>query len=120
MMNLLAVALGGAVGASMRYGLNQLVSQALGWPMFWATLLVNVIGCFLMGKALTYFQGHTELSESVRLLVSVGFLGALTTWSTFSMETVLMVQNDEITKAVMYTVITTFCCFLAFWLGVKS
>ncbi len=120
MIALLAVALGGAFGASMRYGVNQLVSQVLNFPLFGATLLVNVVGCFLMGKAFNYFEQHAELSEPLRLFITVGFLGALTTWSTFSMETVVMIQNDEIIKAAIYTVLTTVCCFLAFWLGVKS
>ncbi len=120
MMALLAVALGGAAGASIRYVVNQLVSQALGFPLFWATLLVNVAGCWLMGKAFNYFNNQVELNELTRLFVTVGLLGALTTWSTFSMETVVMIQNDQLTKAIMYTVATTFCCFLAFWLGVKS
>ncbi len=119
MMSVLAVALGGALGASIRFGVNQLVSQVFNFPVFWATLLVNVIGCFLMGKAYNYFTHHIEVSETMRLFVTVGLLGALTTWSTFSMETVLMIQNDELITAIVYTVITTFFCFLAFFLGVK-
>jgi len=119
MLSLLAVALGGALGASIRFGVNQLVVQVFNFPLFWATLLVNVVGCFLMGKAYHYLHTHASISEPLRLFVTVGLLGALTTWSTFSMETVLMIQNDELTKAITYTVVTTFCCFLAFWLGVK-
>lgn len=120
MISLLSVALGGALGASLRYGVNQLVVQLFNFPLFWATLLVNVLGCFLMGKAFDYFNNQEAVNEATRLFVTVGLLGALTTWSTFSMETVLMIQNDELTQAILYTVITTFCCFLAFWLGVKS
>ena len=120
MLSLLAVALGGALGASIRFGVNQLVVNVFNAPLFWSTLLVNVIGCFLMGQAYHYMYTHASISEPLRLFVTVGLLGALTTWSTFSMETVLMIQNDELTTAITYTVITTFCCFLAFWLGVKS
>lgn len=120
MIALLAVALGGAVGASIRFGVNQLVVNVFNAPLFWGTLLVNVGGCYLMGLAYHYLLTHASISEPLRLFVTVGMLGALTTWSTFSMETVLMIQNDELTQAIMYTVITTFCCFLAFWLGVKS
>jgi len=119
MLTLLAVALGGALGASLRFGVTQLVAQVFGFQSFWATLLVNVIGCFLMGKAFNYFSNQFEINEITKLFVTVGLLGALTTWSTFSMETVLMIQNDQLTQAIMYTVITTFFCFLAFFLGVK-
>ncbi len=120
MMALLAVALGGALGASMRYGVGLLIQNVFHIPLFWATLLVNVLGCFLMGMAYQYFTQQSEISEAYRLFVTVGLLGALTTWSTFSMETVLMIQNDQLSKAALYTLITTFFCFLAFWLGVKS
>lgn len=120
MLSFLAVALGGAVGASIRFGVNQLMVNVFNAPLFWATLLVNVVGCYLMGQAYHYLHTHGSISESLRLFVTVGLLGALTTWSTFSMETVLMIQNDELPQAILYTVITTFFCFLAFWLGVKS
>jgi CrcB protein len=120
MIAFLAVALGGAVGASIRFGVNQLVVNVFNAPLFLGTLLVNVVGCYLMGLAYHYLHTHASISEPLRLFVTVGLLGALTTWSTFSMETVLMIQNDELTQAIMYTVITTFCCFLAFWLGIKS
>jgi CrcB protein len=116
----LAVALGGALGASLRYGTNQAVTQWLQWPLFWATLAVNVLGCFLMGVAYQYFMSQAELSESMRLFVMVGVLGALTTWSTFSMETVVMIQNDQLVKAAAYTLVTAAGCFMAFWLGVKT
>jgi CrcB protein len=79
-----------------------------------------VAGCYFMGKAFNYFNNQIEINEITRVFVTVGLLGALTTWSTFSMETVLMIQNDELFKAITYTVITTFCCFLAFWLGVRT
>lgn len=116
----LAVALGGALGASLRYATNQAVTHWLQWPLFWATLLVNVLGCFLMGVAYQYFMSQSELSEPVRLFVMVGVLGALTTWSTFSMEAVVMIQNDQWLKAAGYTLVTAAGCFMAFWLGVKT
>ncbi len=118
--SVLAVALGGALGASIRYLVNQLVVTVFNAPLFWATLTVNVAGCFVMGMAYQYFSQQGQVSEISRLFVTVGILGALTTWSTFSMETVLMIQNDQLSKAFIYTLVTTLCCFLAFWLGVKS
>ena len=118
--SLLAVALGGAVGASIRFGVNQMMLNVFHAPLFWGTLLVNVVGCFLMGLSYHYLQVHAGISEPTKLFITVGLLGALTTWSTFSMEAVLMIQNDQIIKAITYTLITTFCCFTAFWLGIKS
>jgi len=117
---LFAVAMGGALGAVLRFGTNQAVTHWLGLPLFWATLLVNVLGCYLMGLAYHYFIQQEIFSDAVRLFVTVGLLGALTTWSTFSMETVQMIQNDQLGKAALYTLVTATGCFLAFWLGVKS
>ncbi|TDR22418.1 fluoride efflux transporter CrcB [Marinicella litoralis] len=118
--SIIAVAIGGALGASVRFGINQLALHALHVPLFWATLMVNVVGCFLMGMAFDYFNQQAAINEALRLFITVGLLGALTTWSTFSMETVLMIQNDQLFKAIAYTLVTTVCCFFAFWLGVKS
>jgi CrcB protein len=118
--SMIAVAIGGAIGASIRFGVNQLTLHVLQVPLFWATLAVNVVGCFFMGMAFNYFNQPAMVSETMRLFITVGLLGALTTWSTFSMETVLMIQNDQIVKAIGYTLLTTVCCFMAFWLGVKS
>ncbi|WP_223787877.1 fluoride efflux transporter CrcB [Marinicella meishanensis] len=116
----LAVALGGALGASIRFGVNQLVTHWFQAPLFWATLAVNVVGCFAMGLAYQHIQAQVAVNETFRLFVTVGFLGALTTWSTFSMETVVMMQNGQVLKAAVYTLATTLFCFAAFWLGVKS
>ena len=118
--SMLAVALGGAIGASIRFGVNQLMLNVFNAPLFWGTLLVNVVGCFLMGLSYHYLVTHGGVSEATKLFVTVGLLGALTTWSTFSMETVLMIQNDQGLKAIGYTLITTICCFSAFWIGVKT
>lgn len=116
----LLVALGGALGATARYGVNQLVIAIFDKPLVWATLFVNVVGCFIMGMAYVWLQQKTELQDSLRPLLMVGFLGALTTWSTFSMETVLMLQNDEWPRALVYTLLTVTCCFIAFWLGLSA
>ncbi|MEZ5472480.1 MAG: fluoride efflux transporter CrcB [Marinicella sp.] len=118
--SLLAVALGGAIGASIRFGVNQLMLNVFHAPLFFGTLLVNVVGCFVMGLSYHYLLNHGGISDASKLFVTVGLLGALTTWSTFSMETVLMIQNDQLLRAVSYTLITTVCCFTAFWFGVKS
>ena len=116
----LLVALGGALGATARYGVNQLIVALFDKPLIWATLLVNVVGCFLMGMAYVWLQQKTELQDSLRPLLMVGFLGALTTWSTFSMETVLMLQSDEWLRAMVYTLLTFVCCFIAFWFGLLA
>lgn len=115
----LLVAIGGALGAMGRYGVNRLVMNVLEKPWTWATLIVNVLGCLLMGMAYAWLQNRPDLDATVKLLLMVGFLGALTTWSTFSMEAVLMIQSNQWLAALGYTLLTCLLCFVAFWLGVK-
>ncbi|WP_154223469.1 fluoride efflux transporter CrcB [Marinicella rhabdoformis] len=111
------VALGGALGATARYGVNQIVVAIFDKPLVWATLLVNVVGCFFMGLVYSWLQSRPDISATLKPLLMVGFLGALTTWSAFSMETVLLIQNDEWLRALAYTLLTCIFCFTAFWLG---
>ncbi len=96
---LLAVGLGAAFGAWLRWGLgvalNALVPQL---PM--GTLLANLAGGFLIGVAVELFTLHPVLAPEIRLFVITGFLGGLTTFSTFSAETVSLLQRGQMGWAV--------------------
>jgi len=115
----LVVAAGGALGAVLRYLNAKAFTHYFGSPLPWATLLVNVIGCFLMGIAYMYLLDKYQASDNLRLFIMMGFLGALTTWSTFSMETVLMMTYGEYLKGFTYLISTFVLCFLAFFVGMK-
>jgi len=81
------VAVGGAVGALLRYGLASATERMIGDDLPGGTLLVNVAGCAALGVIAGLVHGRGELSEPVRLLVIVGILGSLTTFSTFAGDT---------------------------------
>lgn len=85
------------MGALARYGTSVGCKQLFGDSFPFATLLVNVIGCFLLG--MVAHLGAQQISEQWRLVVSVGFLGALTTFSTFGVETVGKLNEGEMIKA---------------------
>lgn len=87
MKNLLLVMLGGSLGAATRYGVNMVAARAWGPYFPWGTLMVNLAGCFLIGL-LIGVADRGRLTPEMRLLLITGFLGAMTTFSTFSLETV--------------------------------
>ena len=94
-MSWLAVGIGAAVGAWLRWGLA-LWLNAVHPNVAMGTLVSNLAGGFLAGLALAFFSGNPELPPAWRLIVVTGFLGALTTFSTFSMESLLLLQRGEV------------------------
>ena len=99
MVNFLLVALAGALGAVSRWGLSRGLAQWLGTQFPYGTLLANLLGCFLLGLIMHIGLNTDKIAPSLRLAVTVGFLGALTTFSTFSYETVALLQDGNWTKA---------------------
>ncbi|MEU4559348.1 CrcB family protein [Actinoplanes sp. NPDC023936] len=105
-MSFLLVALGAAIGAPLRY----LTDRALGSP--WGTLTVNVIGSFLLGVVL-----GLPLSPALVALAGTGFCGALTTYSTFSWETLSLARRGERAAAAGYVAASVLAGLAAAWLG---
>ncbi|MFH0730099.1 MAG: fluoride efflux transporter CrcB [Pseudomonadota bacterium] len=85
---LLLVMFGGSLGAASRYGVNLLSVKLWGTGFPWGTLLVNLVGCFLIGLIFALADRVRLLTPDMRLLLITGYLGALTTFSSFSLETV--------------------------------
>ncbi len=86
------VGVAGAAGAVSRYAVGVLAQRALGNHFAYGTLLVNVLGCLLLGFVLELEQHTTLVPHPLRLLLAVGFLGAFTTFSTFGYETIRYLQ----------------------------
>lgn len=99
-MNLVLIAAAGALGALARYGLGGWV-QARGAGFPWGTLLVNVLGSFLLGFLFRTLEAMAATPE-VRQALTVGFLGSFTTFSAFSFELVGLVQSGEWGRALLY------------------
>lgn len=97
-MTLLYVAVGGALGALARYGLSGWVQDAAGGTFPWGTLVVNVLGCFLLGLVLVWLERVAVASE-MRSFATIGVLGAFTTFSTFSYEAVALLRDREWLRA---------------------
>ncbi len=115
-VKLAAVAVGGALGASLRYIMAHLTQAWLGRDFPYGTLLVNVIGSLVIGYLLELLP-HTEPVPITRLLLITGLLGGFTTYSAFSVETLQLIQDGHLTRAGMNIVLTLVFCFLAVGAG---
>ncbi len=100
-MTVLLVFVGGALGAPARYLLDRWVQSRHSWRFPVGTLLVNVVGCLLIG-AIAGGLAHRHWSPQVQALLGTGFCGGLTTFSTFSVETVELLQNRFSLRALLY------------------
>jgi|TARA_B110000014_G_C20098514_1_gene576201 CrcB protein len=111
------VAIGGACGASLRFYVSQLVLNWLGKGFPFATLLVNITGSFMMGLLFQLIDNQIINISVHRTLVGIGFLGAFTTFSTFSLDTLLLLQQGELFKACLNVFLNVFSCISAAGLG---
>mgnify|MGYP000898918885 CR=1 FL=1 len=113
----LFVAVGGACGASLRFFISQLIFNWLGKGFPFATLVVNISGSFIMGILYGLIeQGIIELSV-YRTMIGIGLLGAFTTFSTFSLDTLLLFQQGEIFKATLNILLNVVLCIVAAAIG---
>lgn len=111
------VALGGACGASLRFYISQLVLNWLGKGFPFATLMVNITGSFIMGLLYQLIE-HEILDISVhRTLIGIGFLGAFTTFSTFSLDSLLLIQQGDLLKAALNILLNVSLCIAAAGFG---
>ncbi len=113
----LVVGLGGAVGAILRWWVGVLMSHLLA-PVFLGTLVVNLVGSFLVGVLLIWFQGKLPINDVLRTGIVVGLLGGFTTYSAFSMEAVNMMMAGFYGRASAYVVVTVAVCLMGTWAGV--
>lgn len=117
MQSLMLVGMAGAAGAVARYGVSLLAVRLLGERFAFGTLMVNVLGCLLLG-ALLEAERHTPLvTHPLRLLLAVGFLGAFTTFSTFGWETFRYLQDGAANLAVLNVAANLVLGLLAVWAG---
>lgn len=112
------VALGGGIGAALRYGCGLVAARHVGEPGLWATLFVNGAGSFAMGLFMGWWTARDGSSgEALQLLVAVGLLGGFTTYSAYALETVRLIERGQISAAASYAVGTMALCLVAFMLG---
>ena len=116
-IQILAVAIGGATGAVLRFGISRGVHSVFGLSFPLGTLVVNVVGSFLIGFLSVYFLEKFASMPALRLGMTVGLLGALTTFSTFSLETLTLLDQGQLIKAAANVALNVVLCLLLAWLG---
>ncbi|MGI8944319.1 MAG: fluoride efflux transporter CrcB [Qipengyuania sp.] len=118
----LSVALGGAIGAVLRYQMGRGMTALLGAPAMsvfpWATLAINTLGSMLMGFLAGWlFTRGGGASEEMRLLLGVGVLGGFTTFSAFSLEVVLLIERGQLSFALLYVILSVALCVSGLMFG---
>jgi fluoride exporter len=114
----LAVGAGGAVGSVLRFVLSSAVSRLAGTAFPYGTVLVNVIGSFLIGLLYVWLMERTGARPDLRAFLIVGVLGGFTTFSSFSLETVTLLMQQSYVRAVANVVCSVLLCIGSTWLGI--
>ncbi|WP_070970948.1 fluoride efflux transporter CrcB [Vibrio sonorensis] len=111
------IALGGAFGACSRYLISELCATLLGRGFPYGTLTVNVVGSLAMGLLVAAFENGALATEPWRQIIGLGFLGALTTFSTFSMDNVVLMQQGAFVKMGFNVLLNVLLSISACWVG---
>ncbi len=114
---ILAIAAGGAVGAVLRFIVSTSVHRVMGKDFPYGTLTVNVLGSLLMGFFFIMLVERQISSIELRSGVLFGILGAFTTFSSFSFETLALLESGDWGKALINVFMSVTCCLLATWIG---
>ena len=118
MEQLVYIALLGALGCICRYLLSGLAYQVFGTSFPYGTLVVNVAGAFLIGLVMEFSIRSALVPPALRVAVTIGFLGGLTTFSTFSFETFRLLEEGALLVAFCNVMVSVFVCLACTWLGI--
>lgn len=120
MLNILVVAAGGAMGAVARHLLSLWAGHRFGVAFPYGTFIANLGGCFIIGAVMSLTTERFIVSPYWRLLVTVGFAGGLTTFSSFSYETISLLQEAQFFSAFANIALNLAAGLLATWLGMSA
>jgi fluoride exporter len=117
LLQIISIAGGGAIGALLRFWMSNCVYALLGRAFPYGTLAVNALGSIIMGLLYVFMLERMEVSPEWRAVLMIGLLGAFTTFSTFSIETMNLIEAGEISKAGLNMFLSVALCVTGCWLG---
>ena len=112
-----AIAMGAAAGGVSRYYLASAIQQRMGASFPWGTLVINITGSLLLGFLIRYSLATPAISPEVRAMLTVGFCGGYTTFSSYSYETMVLIEDGEIGRAAMYSLGSVVLALVATFAG---
>lgn len=117
---LLLVGIGGGLGSIFRYIISTVLVRILPGHYPWGTFFVNVLGCFLIGVFLAWFEKQVPVGEfNLRLLLVTGFCGGFTTFSAFASENIKLLLSGQVLAALVYITGSVLVSLLAVWAGLE-
>ena len=116
-LQIFAIMIGGAVGAAIRFIISNGIYNLLGREFPYGTFTVNVIGSFFMGLLTVVLIERGEFDPVIKLAILVGFLGSFTTFSTFSLDTLTLINDGALLRAFLNMIGSVVVCVSAVWLG---
>ncbi|HHY73359.1 MAG TPA: fluoride efflux transporter CrcB [Bacillus bacterium] len=116
-MQVILVMIGGFFGAIARFSVGEWFHSADVFPF--ATLFVNLVGCFLLGWFLTFMKQRKKIWPRLTLFIGTGFIGSFTTFSTFSVETIQLFENDHVLLGAFYVIASIIFGLLLAFIGSK-
>ncbi|MDG2187067.1 MAG: fluoride efflux transporter CrcB [Hyphomicrobiales bacterium] len=120
MLKVIIVGFGGFLGSILRYLIYLFSNNILGSQYPFSTIIINVLGCFLIGVIFQVFNEAITISENLKLFLTIGFLGGFTTFSTFSIDAFLIYQNNSKLVAMCYILLTLFLSLSAMLIGMMT
>lgn len=113
-MSYIIVFVGAGIGGALRHGVNIVAARLFGPTFPYGTLFVNVSGSFLIAVLVGYFAARSGLSQDVRLFLTTGILGGFTTFSTFSLDTMVLLERSDAVLSAVYVLLSIALSLAAF------
>ncbi|HEX5778719.1 MAG TPA: fluoride efflux transporter CrcB [Xanthobacteraceae bacterium] len=119
MLSIFLVFVGGGIGAALRHGVNVSAAAWFGTGFPWGTIIVNIVGSFVIGALAAWFafRGDAMWTQPLRLFLATGILGGFTTFSAFSLDFALLFERGEIGQGVAYVLVSVLLSLAAVFAG---